>query len=273
MRRFTDEYLTATRAGMWGDSRVALEPLSLADREHILDVGCGTGELTHVLAEESPGTVTGVDADRVHLSGRAAGQQVLAGDACRLPFRNDVFDLVVCQALLINLPDPAIAVREFDRLSNDLVAAIEPDNGRVQVDSTVQSEAGLSRRARTHFLSGVETDVTLGGTGVRKLFEESGLADIRTCRYDQVRTIEPPYDESALIAARRMATGTGIETDRETLLSGELTAEEYDDLRSEWRTMGRSVVDQMRVEEYRRRETVPFFVTVGRVRTDSGNRK
>ena len=271
MRRFTDEYLTVTRAGMWGDTRAALEPLSLADREQILDVGCGTGELTRVLVEESTGTVTGVDADRTHLSGRGAGQQVLAGDACRLPFRDDVFDLVVCQALLINLPDPTLAAREFDRISSDLVAAIEPDNGRVQVDSTVQSEVSLTRRARTHFLSGVETDVTLGGVGVRQLFEELGLADIRTCRYEHVRTIEPPYDETALVAARRMATGTGIETDRETMLSGELTPEEYDDLRTEWRTMGRSVVDQMRVDEYRRRETVPFFVTVGRVSADTGN--
>ena len=49
------------------------------------------------------------------------------------------------------------------------------------------------------------------------------------------------------------------------MLSGATSAEEYDDLRSDWRSMGREVVEQMQTGEYERTETVPFFVTVGRV--------
>ncbi len=241
---------------MW-DDREALADLELGGRERVLDVGCGTGELARVLAEESPGEVVGCDADRA--------LPVVAGDALRLPFRDDAFDLVVCQALLINLPDPAAAVREFGRVSSDLVAAVEPDNAAVSVESTVETETGLAARARRAYLDGVETDVTLGGEGVREAFEEAGLSGITTRRHYHIRRIEPPYAERDLQSARRKASGEGLADDRETLLRGDLSTEEYDDLRTDWREMGRSVVEQMRDGEYRRAEVVPFYVTVGSV--------
>ncbi|WP_254769124.1 class I SAM-dependent methyltransferase [Salinilacihabitans rarus] len=264
MRRFSADYLTRTREGMWADSREALAPLALDSRERVLDVGCGTGELSRVLAAESPGEVVGCDADPALLASAREAVPVVAGDATRLPFADDAFDLVVCQALLINLPDPAAAVREFARVSADLVAAIEPDNGAVRVDSTVAREAALERRARRAYLDGVETDVTLGADA-REAFAAAGVDLVGTRRYDHDRTVEPPYDERALAAARRKATGAGLADDRETMLRGELTEDGYDDLRSAWREMGRAVIDQMGDREYRRREVVPFYVTAGRV--------
>jgi cyclopropane fatty-acyl-phospholipid synthase-like methyltransferase len=63
VRQFSADYLDRTRRGMWADSRAALADLSLSDRERVLDVGCGTGELTAVLVEETDATVVGVDAD------------------------------------------------------------------------------------------------------------------------------------------------------------------------------------------------------------------
>ncbi len=264
VREFSADYLETTREGMWADSREALADLDLDGRERILDVGCGTGELTRVLAEESGAKVIGVDADPRLLAAASELAPVVQADATRLPFSADAVDLVVCQALLINLPDPVGAVEEFARVSSDLVAAVEPDNGAVSVDSTVDAEPSLARRARERFLDGVETDVTLGA-GARDVFEEAGLDIVSTRRYDHERVVAPPYSEAAVEAARRKVTGEGLADDRETILSGETTEGEYDDLRSAWRAMGRDVVDQMSDEEYVRTETVPFFVTVGRV--------
>jgi len=262
MRRFDAEYLTDTRRGMWEDSREALAPLELSSRERVLDVGCGTGELTRVLRAETDAEVIGVDADRSLLD--HADPPVVAGDACRLPFDDGAFDLLVCQALLINLPDPTRALEEFARVASDRVAVIEPDNGAVAIDSTVPAEADLAGRARERYLAGVDTDVTLGADA-RSLFPEAGLRPVATRRYDHVRTIEPPYSASDLEAARRKASGEGLADDRATMLSGDLSPAEYDRLRERWREMGRTVIEQMRTEEYERTETVPFYVTVGDV--------
>ncbi|MDG5760936.1 methyltransferase domain-containing protein [Natronococcus sp. A-GB1] len=264
MREFSEAYLERTREGMWDDSQRALEPLELGSRERVLDVGCGTGELSRVLAAESAGEVVGCDADLELLEFAGEHVPVVAGDALRLPFLDDSFDLVVCQALLINLPDPEAAIREFARVSSDLVAAVEPDNGAVAVDSSVASEERLEDRARRAYLEGIETDVTLGADA-REAFTKAGLELVETRRYDHERTIEPPYGEAALTIAQRKATGAGLSDDRETMLEGDLTNEEYDALRSEWREMGRDVIEQMEERTYRRREAIPFFVTVGRV--------
>ncbi len=256
---------------MWADSTEALEPLELESRTRVLDVGCGSGELTRVLTQECPGTVIGCDVDRALLEhARTASTaaerplEVVRGDATRLPFADDSFDLVVCQALLINLPDPVTALTEFARVSSGLVAAVEPDNSAVTVESTIPRESVLEARARRAYLEGIETDVTLGADA-RSRFTEAGLEVVASERYDHDRTIGPPYGECAMIDARRKATGAGLADDRATMLEGPLTGEEYDALRGQWRALGRDVIEQMQAGEYERTETVPFFVTVGSV--------
>ncbi|MFC7097748.1 class I SAM-dependent methyltransferase [Halobaculum marinum] len=270
MRRFTADYLERTRRGMW-ESRDALAPLDLDTRSRVLDVGCGTGELTRVLAEEAPDArVVGVDADTDLLAtARDAGGPAerdlayLAGDATRLPFPDDSFDLVACQALLINLPDPAAAVREFARVSADLVAAVEPDNADVAVTSTVDAEAALEGQVRAAYIAGVGTDVAMGERA-RELFADAGLSVVDARRYRHEKRVEPPYSEADLAGIARKASGAGI-ADHETELRRELADGDYDRLRREWREMGRTAATQAQNGEYERVETVPFDVTVGRV--------
>lgn len=288
---------------MWEGDRTALEDLQLGNRRRILDVGCGTGELTRVLAEEAVAgrgrdrvdrqegsdrqtdpdgqnrpapepELVGVDADSTLLSvardrwqdGEAtapapAPASFVAGDATGLPFDAGAFDLVVCQALLSNLPEPDAAVREFVRVSSALVAAVEPDNAGVDVSSTVDAEERLEPRVREAYIDGVETDVAIGDS-VRELFEAAGLSDVRVRRYLHEKRVEPPYSKAALESAARKASGAGL-ADHETELRRALGPEGYDDLRGRWRRMGRGVVDQMRAGDYERVEVVPFYVTVG----------
>ena len=268
MRRFTAEYLERTREGMWADSREALVDLALDSRSRILDVGCGTGELTRVLAEESAGKVVGCDVDTDLLTVANEYVSAVAGDALRLPFEDDSFDLVVCQALLINLPEPAAALEEFARASSELVATVEPNNAAVSVDSTVSAEVDLEPRVREAFLRGVETDVALGDR-VETLFEKAGLDVVSTHHYHHEKRTEPPYSEPALTDAARKASGAGL-ADHEAELRRGMDGRDstYDDLRREWREMGRQVVDEIQAGEYERVETVPFDVTVGRVESE-----
>jgi ubiquinone/menaquinone biosynthesis C-methylase UbiE len=260
MRRFSAEYLQTTREGMW-EQRETLEALELSNRERVLDVGAGSGALTRVLRAETAGTVVALDADGGLLD-RVEPPRV-RGDATRLPVQEGTFDLVVCQALLINLDEPAAALEQFRRVSSELVGAVEPDNAEVTVESTVPAESRLERRAREAYLRGSEVRPTLGDAGA--LFERVELEAVSVRRYDHRRVIEPPYTEQALEDARRKASGEGLERDRGTLLAGGMSPEAVDELRADWRAMGRTAVEQMQTGEYRRRERVPFYVTVGRV--------
>ncbi|ERG89724.1 MAG: methylase involved in ubiquinone/menaquinone biosynthesis [halophilic archaeon J07HX5] len=261
MRRFTAEYLEQTRRGMWEDSQAALAALRLDEAKTVLDVGAGTGELTRILRENSPGQVLSLDADRSLLSQTETPR--LLGDATRLPVADSVVEVVVCQALLVNLPTPAAALDEFVRVAQSRVGAIEPDNSAVTVESTVPAEPALMASARRRYLCGVQTDPTFGDG--RELFEHAGLDAITVQRYDHHQSIEPPYSDTAFEAVRRKATGAGLKTRRETMLAGNTTAEQFDQLREAWRAMGRTAVEQMRNQEYCYSETVPFYVTVGHV--------
>lgn len=263
MRRFSKEYLADTRRGMW-KNREALDGLRLADRTRILDVGCGTGELTRVLAEESPAEIIGVDADRELLESIGAETAVVLGDARQLPFKENAFDLVVCQALLVNLTDPLPVIREFTRVSRDLVAVIEPDNSQVCVESTVQQESILAEQARTAFTAGLESDVTLG-TRTTDLLTRAGVVNVSTIRYDFERRTTHPYSETDVESARLKREATRMREHKETLLNGSMTPQEFTEFRAKWREMGRAVLEQMSTGEYERRETIPFFVTVGEV--------
>lgn len=272
MRRFSADYLEQTRKGMWDDSREALVDLDLDSRTRILDVGCGTGELTRVLTEESSANVVGCDADTELLAVASEHVPVVAGDALRLPFADDSFDLVVCQALLINLPDPTAALREFGRVSSELVAAIEPNNAEVSVDSTVDREVDLDARVREAYLRGVETDIALGDR-VETLFDEAGIKLLSARRYSHEKRTDPPYSELDLESAARKASGAGL-ADQETELRRGLKGRTatYDELRRKWREMGRTAIEQMQTGDYERIEQVPFDVTVGRVGRDPTDR-
>jgi len=264
VRRFSPEYLEDTRRGLWTD-RSALAALDLPNRHRILDVGCGTGELTRVLREDSPATVVGVDADPTLLAHVAP--PTLLGDATRLPIRDRVVDLVTCQALLANLPTPEAAVREFRRVSSELVGLIEPDNAGVAVDSTVAMEPTLAADLRAAYIAGVDTDVTIGDR-LPDLLEAAGLEVLGTATRYHHQTVTPPYSDRDRESAQQKADATQLDAARPALLAGGLTESEFDALRRDWQAMGQTVLDQMAEERYRRAEVVPFHVAVGHVPGD-----
>ncbi|WP_078884222.1 class I SAM-dependent methyltransferase [Streptomyces sp. NRRL S-340] len=86
----------------------------------ILDLGCGTGSLA-LLAAEQGHRVTGVDSSpamvalaRAKLAGRDAG--FLVGDAASPPVGRRRFDTVLVRHVLWALPDPAGALRHWREL-------------------------------------------------------------------------------------------------------------------------------------------------------------
>ncbi|MGP3965800.1 class I SAM-dependent methyltransferase [Nonomuraea sp. 3N208] len=101
----------------WADRLAAWLPESRAD---VLDLGCGTGSLSLLLAERGH-RVAGVDlAPRMVARARAklagTGAVVLVGDAARPPVGEQRFDVVLARHLLWTIPEPEAALTRWAAL-------------------------------------------------------------------------------------------------------------------------------------------------------------
>jgi SAM-dependent methyltransferase len=126
----------AMRAGLWRNAdayeaymgrwsrpvaEAALAWLRPPPERAWLDVGCGTGALTHaILGGAAPQEILGVDPSVEFLS-TAAGQiadsraRFAVGDARALPAPDEAYDVVIAGLVLHFVPDPQPAVREMAR--------------------------------------------------------------------------------------------------------------------------------------------------------------
>jgi len=97
-----------------------LDELRAHPARRILDVGCGTGDLTARLrAELTTELVAGCDFSAGMLEQAAARTRAvrwLQGDATRLPFTDATFEAVLSTEAFHWFPDPDAALREFHRV-------------------------------------------------------------------------------------------------------------------------------------------------------------
>jgi SAM-dependent methyltransferase len=108
---------------------------SAADASRILEVGCGPGHLSILLARRYGLDVTGVDLDPAMIEraransersvGRDGGTSFLVGDVASLPFLGGSFDLVVSTLSLHHWADAGAGLAEIRRVLRS--------NGRVLV--------------------------------------------------------------------------------------------------------------------------------------------
>ncbi|MBX3498063.1 MAG: class I SAM-dependent methyltransferase [Alphaproteobacteria bacterium] len=108
----------------WAEA--VIEPLGLRAGQHVLDVACGTGIAARTAARHvgASGSVVGVDNNEAMLevARRAPSEpgaspiEWLCADACRLPYRDAMFDLVTCFEGLQFFPDRSRALDGFRRL-------------------------------------------------------------------------------------------------------------------------------------------------------------
>jgi demethylmenaquinone methyltransferase/2-methoxy-6-polyprenyl-1,4-benzoquinol methylase len=95
-----------------------LRPLLKADGK-VLDVGCGTGDLSLELFEKTTAHVTGVDfcGPMLRLAQKKAPQlPFIEGDALRLPFADRSFDGLTVAFAVRNLSSVAAGLAEFQRV-------------------------------------------------------------------------------------------------------------------------------------------------------------
>jgi ubiquinone/menaquinone biosynthesis C-methylase UbiE len=122
--RFTDGAGYDRFMGVW--SRLAgqefLDWIAPNEGQRWLDVGCGNGAFTQLIAEQNkPLALVGIDPSEAQLA--YARQQPLLqsvefvnADAMALPFPDDAFDLAVMPLVIFFVPEPAQGVAEMARV-------------------------------------------------------------------------------------------------------------------------------------------------------------
>jgi SAM-dependent methyltransferase len=134
----------------------------------VVDVGCGTGIYTRVLASRlhGEGKAIGIDLQpaliaHAHQVTQAEGWgelvEYIPGDATALPLPDACADVVFCNSLLWLLPDAGSALREMRRVlrPGGRALAAEPDSGLVHsYDPTRPRLSELEQRFQECFVRG-----------------------------------------------------------------------------------------------------------------------
>jgi SAM-dependent methyltransferase len=167
----------------WAGRLVSWLPARASD---VLDLGCGTGSLS-LLAAEQGHRVTGVDASpamvdraRAKLAGRDA--VFLIGDAAAPPVGEQRFDVVLVRHVLWALPDPGRALRRWRGL-------LRPGGRFVLVEGVWGTVAPVGIPAAV--LSGLLAPLVVGEVRVERLSQEPALwgRDVADERYAMVAVV------------------------------------------------------------------------------------
>lgn len=107
----------------WPITRPVLELMQIAPDDNILDVGCGAGWLSRILAKRVPqGRVVGMDiSDEMIRHARQAGAGFpnlgfVAGGVDEIPWESDFFTRAISVESSYYWPDPAKGLREIHRV-------------------------------------------------------------------------------------------------------------------------------------------------------------
>jgi len=182
--------------------RFAVRQAGVGQGDRVLDVACGTGDLTEAFARTPAAAVTGLDFTRemLDVAGRrrstlpeTAARKItyVEGDAQNLPFTDGSFDIVSIAFGIRNVTSPAAAfleflrvlrpggrlvVLEFDRPSNPLVRAFNDLYCARVMPRTATLISGDKSGAYRYLPASVESFMTRAE--VVRAISDAGFADV-----------------------------------------------------------------------------------------------
>jgi len=158
----------------WPITKPALSLMQIAPTDNILDVGCGAGWLSRILAQRVPeGRVVGMDIsdEMIHRARRAsvdAGNLVfVVGEVEEIPWEANFFTRVISVESSYYWPDPAKGMREIYRVMHEGGSAWILIN--YYRDNPHCHQWGEKLAVPTHLLSAAEWE---------QMFRDAGLAEV-----------------------------------------------------------------------------------------------
>ena len=224
--------LAAQAECIWPQEQAFLARYQLKSEARIVDVGCGTGEITARLAALYPrATVLGVDlldllvnyARRRHaaLAPRLRFEQ---GDAFELRLPDAHFDLVVCRHMTQLVPEPEKVLSELTRICapGGWLHVLSEDYGMLHMEQGALDPDRLWREGCIAYLRSIHTDGRIGRR-TYALLKALGLEDLRV-DYVTVDTLRVPRETFASIVDAWRDGYSEVISEHTTLTVAELRA-------------------------------------------------
>lgn len=203
-RQMGDESMVRNLAfqadAIWPQEKHLFERYQLSGPIEILDLGCGTGEITRRLAEHYPeAKLIGMDIlesnlffakrDSSEFTNRITYQQ---GDAFNLPFADASVDLVVCRHVSQAVPDFPMMLAEFTRVlkPGGVLHLLSEDYGMLHFPVTSLDPDKFWNEHAVRFLNSIGCDGRIGRHSPA-LLENAGYRNI-TMDFITVDTLRVP---------------------------------------------------------------------------------
>jgi ubiquinone/menaquinone biosynthesis C-methylase UbiE len=189
----------------------ATEMLRLVRGHTVVDVGCGTGDTTRMLAAYvgPDGRAIGIERSHALLAeaqrrGHAANVQLRGGDVTSLDLADGSADRVWCERVLQHVDDPAAAVHEMARIARPggRVVVIDTDWAMHAVHG---ADPELTKRIVTSWCDGFANGTS--GRQLLSLAGRAGLVDVEiTC--ETILSTDEQQASSAPITLMAAAAGS-----------------------------------------------------------------
>jgi ubiquinone/menaquinone biosynthesis C-methylase UbiE len=164
--------------------RRSYELLHIRTGDHVLDVGCGTGDDVRAIAEKvgRSGRAVGLDSSEKMIAeaknrSKDVGSHIefFTGNALKLPFDDQMFNATRCERTFQHLTQAAGALDEMIRVTRPggRIGVLDPDWGTVTVDSSNQS---TTRQILTNLSQ--QNANPFAGRQLFAMFHKAGLQNV-----------------------------------------------------------------------------------------------